>query len=87
MARQTGASGGKILDPEEEKIAALTNREREIIKALVKNDSSTNKEISDHLYISDSTLKNHLTTIYSKLEVKNRIELLKFALKHNLGKQ
>jgi two-component system nitrate/nitrite response regulator NarL len=87
MARQTGASGGGILDPEEEKIAALTNREREIIKALVKNDSSTNKEISDHLYISDSTLKNHLTTIYSKLEVKNRIELLKFALKHNLGKQ
>ncbi len=77
-------NGRKRADPEEEKIAALTARERGIIKAVIKNDFSTNKEVADHLFISDSTLKNHLTTIYSKLEIKNRIELFKYALKHNL---
>lgn len=83
---QTGASGGKAVDPEQLKIESLTAREREIIKALTQNDSSTNKEIAGSLFISDSTLKNHLTTIYSKLEIKNRIELLKYALKYNLDK-
>jgi DNA-binding NarL/FixJ family response regulator len=73
-------------DPEVKKIASLTPRESEIIKFLIQKDSSTNKEISESLFISDSTLKNHLTTIYSKLGVKNRIELLKYALKHNLDK-
>jgi DNA-binding NarL/FixJ family response regulator len=52
----------------------------------VAGESSTNKEIADRLFISDSTLKNHLTTIYSKLEVKNRIELLKYALNNKLDK-
>ncbi|MCA1637598.1 MAG: response regulator transcription factor, partial [Acidobacteria bacterium] len=74
---QTGSNGRKHADPEEEKIATLTARERGIIKALVKNDSSTNQEVADRLYISASTLKNHLTTIYSKLGIKNRIELFK----------
>ena len=79
-------NGKKQTDPEQEKINSLTARERAITKAIVQNDSSTNKEIADNLYISDSTLKNHLTTIYSKLEIRNRIELLKYALKHNLDK-
>jgi len=63
----------------------LTSREREIITTLVTFEGSTNEEIADHLCISKSTLKNHLTTIYSKLELKNRIELLKYALTHKLN--
>jgi DNA-binding NarL/FixJ family response regulator len=86
MSRQMAGGGQKTPDPEERKIASLTAREREIIRALVGDESSTNKEIADRLFISDSTLKNHLTTIYSKLEVKNRIDLLKYALNHKLDK-
>jgi DNA-binding NarL/FixJ family response regulator len=48
-------------------------------------EASTNEEIAEHLFISKSTLKNHLTTIYSKLELKNRIDLLKYALAHKLA--
>ncbi len=73
-------------DPEAEKIADLTPREREIIASLLTFEGSTNEEIASQLFISTSTLKNHLTTIYSKLEVKNRIQLMKFALKHNFSK-
>jgi DNA-binding NarL/FixJ family response regulator len=36
------------------------------------------------LFVSTSTLKNHLTTIYSKLGVKNRVQLMKYALSHKL---
>jgi DNA-binding NarL/FixJ family response regulator len=73
-------------DPEQQKIAELTPREREIITTLLSFESSTNEEIADHLCISQSTLKNHLTTIFSKLEVKNRIQLMKYAINHKLAK-
>jgi DNA-binding NarL/FixJ family response regulator len=86
LTRSKDAADKKSPDPEEQKITSLTAREREIIHALVNDESSTNKEIADRLYISESTLKNHLTTVYSKLEVKNRIELLKYALNHKLHK-
>lgn len=84
LERMNGAK--KQIDPEARKIADLTARERGIIRSLVMFEASTNEEIADHLYISKSTLKNHLTTIYSKLELKNRIELLKYALAHKLAK-
>ena len=71
-------------DPEQQKIASLTAREREIIAALVNFESSTNEELAERLFISTSTMKNHLTTIYSKLAVANRVQLLKYALKHKL---
>jgi DNA-binding NarL/FixJ family response regulator len=77
----------KPVDPEAEKIANLTQREREIIRALLTFEGSTNEEIARQLFISTSTLKNHLTTIYSKLDVKNRVQLMKYALSHKLDKQ
>ena len=73
------------VDSEEGKIADLTAREREVIKALLSLDGSTNVEIARQLFISTSTLKNHLTTIYSKLDVKNRVQLMKYALQHKIG--
>lgn len=78
--------GKKQFDPEAQKIADLTVREREIVSTLLTFEGSTNDEIARQLFISPSTLKNHLTTIFSKLEVKNRIQLMKYALKHNLAK-
>ena len=78
--------GKKQVDPEGRKIADLTAREREIIDALLTFDGSTNKEIAHQLFISTSTLKNHLTTIYSKLDVKNRVQLMKYALNHKIEK-
>lgn len=78
--------GKKQVDPEGRKIADLTAREREIIDALLTFDGSTNKEIARQLFISTSTLKNHLTTIYSKLGVKNRVQLMKYALNHKIEK-
>lgn len=85
LNRLSSNNNQKKVDPEEQKIRDLTAREREIIAALTTFAASTSEEIADQLCISKSTLKNHLTKIYSKLDVTNRVQLMKYALKHNLA--
>ncbi|MEO6319985.1 MAG: response regulator transcription factor [Polaromonas sp.] len=71
-------------DPEHEKQASLTVRERKIIQAIVEGSGYLNKALADQLFISDHTLLNHLTSIYHKLGVSNRLELYVYAVKHQL---
>lgn len=56
-------------------MTSLTEREKEIAK-LVWEDLS-NKEIGQQLSIAESTVENHLSNIYEKLEVSSRISLVK----------
>lgn len=74
------------VDPEDQKIALLTPRERDIIREIVADAGATTKAIADKLHISDRTLRNYLTSIYDKLAVANRLELLMYASKRGLGK-
>jgi two-component system, NarL family, response regulator LiaR len=60
----------------------LTDAERKILAALVKGYS--NQEISKQYSISVATVKYHLTNIFSKLGVRNRVEVTTLALEHNL---
>lgn len=60
----------------------LTETERKILTALVQGLS--NQEISDQYSISVATVKYHLTNIFSKLGVRNRVEATTIALEHNL---
>jgi DNA-binding NarL/FixJ family response regulator len=66
------------------KTATLTKREREII-ALVA-EGLKNKEIAERLFISDTTVTHHLTSIFSKLEVSDRHLLLLYAFRYGLVK-
>jgi two-component system, NarL family, nitrate/nitrite response regulator NarL len=72
-------------DPEAEKKAALTPKERIIIGAIVEGSGALNKTLAKQLFISEHTLRNHLTSIYQKLNVSNRLELYVYAVKHQLG--
>lgn len=65
-------------------IASLTPREREIIAAMVLVPGAHNKAIASRLCMSDHTLRNHLTEIYAKLELTNRLELVMYAIEHKL---
>lgn len=71
--------------PEAAKIARLTSRERGIIDVIIKQGRSTNKQIAIHLNMSEHTLRNHLSSIYNKLEVENRLELAMYAVKHSIS--
>lgn len=83
MARQKAAERN---DPEKSKIATLTMRERQTIVAVASDASAPGKVIAGRLCISEHTLRNHLTSIYSKLGLCNRLDLYAYASKHSLNK-
>ena len=60
----------------------LTPREKQVI-ALV-GAGYTNKDLARELSISENTAKHHLTNIFDKLGVSNRLELVLFAVEHRL---
>jgi DNA-binding NarL/FixJ family response regulator len=53
---------------------SLTQRELEVLQLLA--EGATNSEISQRLYISPKTTKNHLAAIFQKLDVTNRTHAL-----------
>ena len=83
LSEMTLSSKGRKIDPEAEKIAALTNREREVI-ALV-GEGIKSREIAGRLFISETTVRHHLTSIFDKLGVADRVELLIYAYRHGLA--
>jgi DNA-binding NarL/FixJ family response regulator len=65
------------------KIATLTERERQVIRLI--GEGLKNKEIADRMYISEATVRHHLTSIFNKLGVTDRLELVIYAYQHNLA--
>jgi DNA-binding NarL/FixJ family response regulator len=60
----------------------LSSREMEIIRAVV--SGYTNKDIAGHYSISEQTVKHHITSVFDKLGVYNRLELTLFVFHHGL---
>lgn len=60
----------------------LTDREREILTLMV--DGKSNSEISDSIFITQATVKYHVSNILSKLGVSSRTEAVVLAIKNNL---
>jgi two-component system, NarL family, nitrate/nitrite response regulator NarL len=83
LSRENAA---EVIDPEHAKIESLTDREREIVAVASAHAGANAKSIAEMLYISEHTLRNHLTSIYDKLDVANRLELFAYAHKHGLTK-
>lgn len=71
------------VDPVMGKIIALTRKERMIVNAFANEAGASNKKIARTLDISEQTLRNHLTSIFSKLEITNRFDLFMFAKLHH----
>lgn len=57
----------------------LTPRERKVLDAVIDSRSQPNKCVAKQLFISESTLRNHLSSIYQKLGVNNRLDLYMLA--------
>ncbi len=62
--------------------AMLTRRELQIVTAIL--NGATNKDIGSQFNLSEQTVKNHLSHIFDKVGVSNRLELALYALHHKL---
>ncbi|NLG81929.1 MAG: response regulator transcription factor [Bacilli bacterium] len=59
----------------------LTKREREIFELLIKN--KTTKQIADELFISEKTVRNHISNVIQKLSVTSRTQAIVELIKMN----
>ncbi len=78
-----GAAAPEPADPrQEEALAALTDREREVLALIA--EGLNNTEISERLYLSESTVKTHVGRVLFKLGLRDRIHAVIFAKEQGL---
>jgi len=75
---------GPSVDAEAAKISTLTPREREVV-ALV-GEGLKNRDIAARLFISETTVTHHLSSVFGKLGVSDRLELVIYAFGNGLAK-
>src|SRR5262249_4937621 len=69
-------------DREGSKIASLSARERDVLMLLA--EGLSNRRIAERLSISETTVRHHLTSIFAKLGVHDRLELLLYSYRQKL---
>ncbi|HEV8339515.1 MAG TPA: response regulator transcription factor [bacterium] len=70
-----GPEGPSLTEP-------LTQREEEILRLLARGRA--NKEIAEHLYLTEGTVKNYISRIYAKLGARDRTQAALWAVEHGL---
>ncbi|MBX5445331.1 response regulator transcription factor [Sphaerobacter sp.] len=76
---RAGAPGEREGAPPAQSLLPLSPREMEVLDCVAQGLS--NKEIADTLYITEQTVKNHITAVYRKLHVQDRVEALTCAVR------
>ncbi len=69
---------------EPEEFAELTPREKEIFQLAAKGLSNT--EIAKHEFLSEATVKTHVSRILGKLDLRDRVQLVVYAFEHRLNR-
>ena len=81
---QMSSQEKETVDPRARKIASLTERERQVINLIA--EGLKNRQIAERLFISHVTVTHHLSSIYEKLGVSDRLELVIYAFANKLAK-
>jgi two-component system, NarL family, nitrate/nitrite response regulator NarL len=71
-------------NPAVQRANGMTEREREVVELICRG--MKNKNIAEKLFIAETTVRHHLTSVFNKLEVASRLELVIYAFKHQLVK-
>jgi len=78
-----------VLDAEA-RIRTLTAREREVCRLVA--EGMTNKQVGDHLFVSAITIRHHLSSVFRKLSLQSRFELIvlsyryQFLVQHDVSR-
>ena len=83
-AHVNGNGGSRPSRSHADAVSRLTERERELIRVIVAKPSAKYLAIGAQMGISEHTVHNHLTSIYQKLNVVNRTDMLLYAVRHGL---
>jgi DNA-binding NarL/FixJ family response regulator len=96
MAVKLAANGDRILSPRlaelmlaeatspDDPVSILTNREEELLQLIA--DGLATSEVAGRMYISQKTVKNHLASIYDKLQARDRTQAVLTAVKMGIVK-
>lgn len=84
LAQLSRSDGDKKHGAESGRIGTLTKREREVVTLV--GEGLRNKQIAEKLFISETTVRHHITSIFNKLGVSNRLNLVMYAYQHGLAK-
>jgi len=76
------ARHGRAPNGPQDKLHALTPREQAILQVMARLPGARNKQLARQLDISEHTLRNHLSSIFGKLELRTRYDLFNFASQH-----
>ncbi len=71
-----------VREKEKKRIDNLTSRELEVLQLIA--EGMINKEIAKQLYISEKTVKNHVSNIFKKIDVSDRTQAAIYAFKHDI---
>ena len=82
MANELVNEYKRIKNGQNDSRKSLTDREIEVLKLLSKG--MLNKEIARELFISEKTVKNHISNIFRKLDVQDRTQAAVYAIKHRI---
>jgi two-component system, NarL family, response regulator DegU len=84
LAEMVNDFGGKRPDPETAKMNSLSRREREVVTLVA--SGMKNRQIAEHLFITEATVSHHLTSIFNKLDIPDRLQLIVYAHRHGLAR-
>lgn len=82
VLKQLGHTGKAFVPGEVSKIRELTDRELDVIRLVVYGKSY--REMASSLFLSEGSVRNVISTILSKLDLKDRVQLAVFAVKNNI---
>ncbi|NEW07022.1 response regulator transcription factor [Paenibacillus sp. SYP-B3998] len=82
QASSTREASGKTEDTVRSDAYGLSEREVQVLQSIA--DGLSNKEIAEKLYLSEGTVKNYISNIYSKMDVRDRIQASKKAHEEGL---
>lgn len=84
LSEMSRPNGARDVDHDALKIATLSKREREVVGLI--GEGLKNKQIAERLFVSDTTIQHHLSSVFAKLGVADRLELVIYAYRHGLVK-